>query len=68
LKCSGGWTDSSAASADVETTTVEIPMSWINDGYCDCPYDGLDEPDTEACSGSSSWPGIKQHSVEEKER
>ena len=53
LKCSGGWDSSSSAEK-----MVEIPKSWINDGYCDCPYDGLDEPQTEACSGSSSWPGV----------
>lgn len=38
--------------------TVIIPKEWINDGYCDCPLDGLDEPNTDACSGSSSWPGV----------
>ena len=53
LKCSGGWDSLSSAEK-----MVEIPKSWINDGYCDCPYDGLDEPQTEACSGSSSWPGV----------
>ena len=57
LTCAGGWDSSSSAGK-----MVEIPKSWINDGYCDCPYDGLDEPDTEACSGSSSWPGIISHS------
>ena len=37
-----------------------IPAAWKNDGYCDCPVDGLDEPDTAACSGSTvgGWPGI----------
>lgn len=37
---------------------VTIPPQRINDGYCDCPLDGLDEPNTEACSGSSGWTGI----------
>ena len=48
LKCATGWND------EVKV----IPPEWINDGYCDCPLDGSDEPDTEACSGSVSWPGI----------
>ena len=49
LKCATG--------LDGRTETV-IPEAWINDGYCDCPFDGKDEPNTEACSGSSSWPGL----------
>jgi len=34
----------------------------INDGFCDCPYDSLDETKTEACSGSTigGWPGISE--------
>mmetsp|Transcript_9683 Transcript_9683/g.22755 ORF Transcript_9683/g.22755 Transcript_9683/m.22755 type:complete len:785 (-) Transcript_9683:78-2432(-) len=40
-----------------------IPEAWINDGYCDCPFDGQDEPNTEACSGSTSWPGLKTDGV-----
>jgi len=64
LKCAGGW-DSSSSSSSVEKM-VEIPKSWINDGYCDCPYDGLDEPQTQACSGSSSWPGISAIDDDEK--
>ncbi|KAG7349853.1 glucosidase II [Nitzschia inconspicua] len=36
----------------------EIPTEWMNDGYCDCPIDGADEPNTDACSGSQFWPGI----------
>ena len=69
IKCSSGWT----ASASSEATVVEndailpipnyIPQSWINDGYCDCPFgneNGMtDEPNTNACSGSKSWPGVK---------
>jgi len=35
-----------------------VPGEWINDGYCDCPLDGIDEPDTDACSGSANWAGI----------
>jgi protein kinase C substrate 80K-H len=39
---------------------VVIPADRINDGYCDCPLDGSDEPHTEACSGSlvGGWAGI----------
>jgi hypothetical protein len=38
-----------------------IPSSWINDGYCDCPMDGIDETTTSACSGSSTggWAGSR---------
>lgn len=41
-------------------TKQTIPASNINDGYCDCPHDGLDEPNTEACSGSTigGWAGV----------
>lgn len=37
-----------------------IPDERINDGFCDCPYDSLDETKTEACSGAAvgGWPGI----------
>ena len=48
LRCANGW------NKEVKV----IPSDWINDGYCDCPLDGKDEPETEACSGSHSWPGI----------
>jgi hypothetical protein len=34
-----------------------IPPDWINDGYCDCPFDGADETNTDACSGIDAWPG-----------
>jgi protein kinase C substrate 80K-H len=37
---------------------VDIPEEWLNDGYCDCPLDGADEPGTDACSGSQGWPGV----------
>jgi len=39
-----------------------IPDTWINDGFCDCPYDSLDETKTEACSGAAigGWPGIEE--------
>ena len=37
-----------------------LPASAINDGYCDCPHDGQDEPDTGACAGSvdGGWAGV----------
>jgi hypothetical protein len=37
-----------------------IPEKWINDGFCDCPLDALDEPKTEACSGApvGGWAGV----------
>ncbi len=39
---------------------VEITQDQINDGYCDCPLDGgIDEPHTDACSGSINWAGIR---------
>ena len=47
--CLTGWSGNS------ETA---IPEEWINDGYCDCPFDGKDEPNTNACSGSLSWAGV----------
>ena len=35
-----------------------IPAEQINDGYCDCPITGADEPDTSACAGSFTWSGV----------
>jgi hypothetical protein len=44
-----------------------IKSEWINDGYCDCPLDGQDEPETEACSGSAvGWAGVNSFSLEER--
>ena len=39
---------------------ITISPSQINDGYCDCPLDGIDEPNTSACSGSidGGWAGV----------
>ena len=51
VKCSIGW----GSSSEIERS---IPSDWINDGYCDCPLDGIDEPDTGACSGSANWAGV----------
>ncbi|KAL7533151.1 hypothetical protein ACHAWF_004367 [Thalassiosira exigua] len=52
LRCRSGWTDSPRLRT--------VPPSRIDDGYCDCPYDGLDEPTTGACSGSidGMWAGL----------
>ena len=49
VRCNVGWGGSSALQT--------IPSNKINDGYCDCPTDGADEPDTAACSGIESWTG-----------
>jgi hypothetical protein len=60
IKCFSGWT----VPEEVENLQQQpyIPKSWINDGYCDCPFgDGNDEPNTNACSGSKSWPGINRY-------
>jgi len=49
---------------------ITISPSQINDGYCDCPLDGIDEPNTSACSGSidGGWAGVssKYKSTDEK--
>lgn len=52
LRCLSGWTRSNALQT--------ISPDKINDGYCDCPLDGLDEVDTGACAGSMDgmWAGI----------
>ena len=49
ISCLTGWTGD---------TEQAVPKEWMNDGYCDCPFDGKDEPETNACSGSLSWPGV----------
>lgn len=49
IQCATGWNQE----------MKDIPQDWINDGYCDCPLDGADEPNTDACSGSRAWPGIQ---------
>ncbi|GAX10980.1 protein kinase C substrate 80K-H [Fistulifera solaris] len=50
LECPFGW--------GVNAKLIQIPPDQINDGYCDCPISGLDETETNACSGSTQWPGI----------
>lgn len=50
----------SSISKNKKQMQVVISADKINDGYCDCPLDGLDEPDTEACSGAlvGGWAGF----------
>ena len=43
LECAIGW----------GTGMHRISEEQVNDGYCDCPLDGADEPHTSACSGST---------------
>lgn len=54
IKCASGWGQEERV----------IPSEWINDGYCDCPLNGLDEQGTEACSGSvvGGWAGVESSS------
>jgi Glucosidase II beta subunit-like len=59
LECAIGWGKDSSA---MHKVTVEQ----INDGYCDCPLDGSDEPHTNACSGSTMGaftgiPAVSEH-------
>lgn len=49
ITCQSGWNGNSE---------IVIPHEWMDDGYCDCPFDGKDEPNTNACSGSISWAGV----------
>ena len=61
VKCRAGWTGSSG---NEDQHQILIPETWMNDGYCDCPFgDGNDEPNTNACSGSQAWPGIASHTT-----
>jgi len=68
VKCRSGWTGSGSGSSgteDQQQQQIAIPDSWMNDGYCDCPFgDGNDEPNTNACSGSQSWPGIHATTID----
>ena len=57
IHCTVGW--STTSDSNHRKRVEAIPHDWINDGYCDCPYDGgIDEPNTNACSGAHDWPGI----------
>lgn len=40
------------------TSFTVIPAEKINDGYCDCPLTGVDEPETAACAGSNAWAAV----------
>lgn len=51
----------------LEENTFVIPADRINDGYCDCPLTGADEPDTAACAGSSTWAGVTRNYLIEPE-
>lgn len=56
FECEIGWTKG----------THRISEEQVNDGYCDCPLDGSDEPHTNACSGSTigSFTGVRAVSHE----
>ena len=58
--CFGGARSLECATGYGQNVRV-IPDRWINDGFCDCPMDALDEPNTEACSGApvGGWPGME---------
>jgi len=43
---------------DDSTTIRIVPPHQIDDGYCDCPTTGEDEPNTNACAGIEYWPGL----------
>ena len=56
MYCTQGFGSSSTGSS---STKIKIQPHQINDGHCDCPHEnGIDEPDTDACSGSTDWAGI----------
>jgi len=44
---------------DWNNKVISLPDDRIDDGYCDCPGSGSDEPNTEACSGLDAWPAVK---------
>ena len=56
LECATGWGKG----------TRKVTKEMMNDGYCDCPLDGADEPNTNACSGSmvGAFTGIPAVSTE----
>jgi len=56
IKCPIGFGRTTASSAEEEARTT-IPDEWIDDGYCDCPTTGEDEPNTSACAGIEFWSG-----------
>lgn len=57
VECEAGWRRGGGDDDD-GATTITIPEALVNDGYCDCPRDGLDEPATGACAGSNRWAGV----------
>lgn len=53
IRCITEW-----GASDSPPTFRTIPSSQIDDGYCDCVYSALDEPNTSACSGIGYWAGL----------
>ena len=49
-----------------DAVVQDIPPARVNDGYCDCPTTGADEPATEACAGREHWPGSPTVQEEEE--
>ncbi|CAB9497824.1 Glucosidase 2 subunit beta [Seminavis robusta] len=47
LECAIGWGKEGGSAMHT------VSDDQIDDGYCDCPLDGADEPHTNACSGST---------------
>lgn len=45
-----------------EDGTIKVTLSKLNDEFCDCPSDGLDEPGTSACANSHFWCGKEDDS------
>jgi hypothetical protein len=62
IQCASGWFGNDEKR--------EVPGSWINDGYCDCPFDGSDELETGACAGSidGGWAGVPTTAIDSDER
>jgi len=56
IQCRSGWTN----------LLQTLHPAQINDGYCDCPYDNADEPNTSACSGGMDgmWAGLPMLSTD----
>ncbi len=66
LLCLGAvWAEPTSASASTSAAAAaqslscdggarRIPLQWVNDGYCDCPRSGADEPLTGACASASA--------------
>lgn len=58
VTCPTGWGGSSSGDGSEDKAEwLIIPEAFVNDGYCDCPTTGADEPNTDACSGHENWAG-----------